>query len=173
MRLSELSQVEVDILERVSGISVEHSAMAVMSNTWRTARAFEQLMERGVLREHGLTFAGFNTLFIVWVWAPVETREIARLSGVTRATVSNNVAGLERQDLVTRSPSPEDRRLVCVDLTTKGRALIERLFPEFNKVEQEITSCLSAQEQETLTESLRKIQRAIAAQEGAMWSKIA
>ena len=167
-----LSPVELEIARRVKRLPLDHAAMAVMSNIWRTAKAFELRMERGVLRDHGLTFAGFNTLFIVWIWAPVEPREIARLSGVTRATVSSTVGRLERDGLVSRSRHPEDRRLVLVDLTPAGRDLIEALFPTFNEEESAIASVLTAREQEKLTATLRRMQAVIGGARGD-WPEVA
>jgi DNA-binding MarR family transcriptional regulator len=173
MRLTELSPIELDIIRRVSGLPIDRSAMTVMSNVWRTARGFELRMERRVLRPNGLTFAAFNTLFIVWIWAPVETRQIARLSGVTRATVTSTVTKLERQGLVTRHGSEGDGRLVLVKLTRKGKGMIERIFPEFNKDEQSIASSLTVKEQDTLTSLLRKVQRAVGGDSAAEWPDIA
>ncbi len=42
----------------------------------------------------------------------------------TKSTASEIVAELSRRDLVTRTPWPEDRRRVRIDLTRKGRELL-------------------------------------------------
>jgi DNA-binding MarR family transcriptional regulator len=116
-------------------------------------------MEREVLREHDLSFASFSTLFIVWIWGPIETREIAKSQAVSKATVTSLVNTLESQDLVKRRSVKKDKRLVTVELTDKGKRLIEWVFPKFNQGEVEVASSLTESEQETLAHLLRKVIR--------------
>jgi DNA-binding MarR family transcriptional regulator len=153
------------VMRRVSGLPLDGLALAVMSNIWRTAQAFKQETERRALREERLSFAAFSTLFIVWVWGPIETRAIARSQSVSRATVTSTVTMLERRGLAARRTSAEDRRLVLVELTQKGRTLIERLFPRFNRAERSVAAALSEREQKTLVRLLRKMQAAMRARE--------
>ena len=74
MRLpDDLLPEEVDVMQRVSGLPVDFHAIAILANIWRAAQAFRLRMERTVLREFELTWASFSTLFIVWIWGPLET----------------------------------------------------------------------------------------------------
>jgi MarR family transcriptional regulator, 2-MHQ and catechol-resistance regulon repressor len=150
---------ELDIMHRVAGLPVDELALAVASNIWRTAQMFKLKMERDILREHGLTFASFSTLFIVWIWGPIETREIARSQAVTKATVTSTVSKLEQQGFVKRRDSKRDKRLVTVELTGKGKRLIEWVFPVFNQGEVEMAGSLTEEEQDTLAHLLRKVIR--------------
>ncbi len=153
----DFSQTELEIMRRVSGLPVDELALSVVSNVWRAAQSFKLKMERSVLREHDLSFASFSTLFIVWIWGPIETREIARSQAIARATVTSLVNTLERRKLVKRRTSKTDRRLVIVELTAQGKALIEWVFPKFNQGEIEVASTLNEDEQETLAHLLRKV----------------
>jgi MarR family transcriptional regulator, 2-MHQ and catechol-resistance regulon repressor len=71
--------------------------------------------------------------------------------------VTSLVTTLERRKLVKRRTSKIDRRLVIVELTPQGKALIEWVFPKFNQGEIEVASTLSEAEQETLAHLLRKV----------------
>jgi DNA-binding MarR family transcriptional regulator len=158
MRISDdLRPEERDILQRIGHLPIDFEALAVVSNIWRAAQGLKLKMERGLLRENQLTWGTFATLFIVWIWGPAETREIARLQGVTRPTVTSNVSALERRGLCVRQTSDEDKRLVSVALTPQGRKTIERLFLKFNEGEQEIASALTAAERATIARLLRKV----------------
>ena len=163
----DLRPEEKDILQRVSGLPIDYDAMAVVANIWRASQAIKLSMERSILREFDpkLTWAGFSTLFIVWVWGPIETREIAKSQGVSRATVTSNITMLESQGLVERQTSAQDRRLVIVELTPQGRELIEHVFPRFNEGEVAIASSLTLAEQHTLAHLLRKLLAGISAEE--------
>lgn len=50
----------------------------------------------------------------------------ASFQATTRGTASQIIKSLERRGLVTRTRSERDRRSVCFDLTSKGRAMLER-----------------------------------------------
>ncbi len=155
---------ELDVRQRIANLPTNLLAYGVVSNIWRVAQELKLSMERTVLREFDLTWAGFATLFIVWVWGPIETRAIARSQGVTRPTVTSTVSLLEKNGLCLRHPGTEDRRLVVVALTPKGKTVIEQVFPLFNQGEAKIVSGLSEEEQETLAYLLRKVVKSMRSQ---------
>lgn len=144
-------------MNRVSGLPVNVAAMAVVTNIWRAAQALRSTLERTVLGEYGLTWASFSTLYIVWVWGPIEVRAIARSQGVSRATVTTTVDTLERRELVRRRREGRDRRLVTVELTPEGRSCIELIYPRFNEVEALLVADLSREQQESLAHLLRAV----------------
>lgn len=144
-------------MRRISGLPIDYPALAVASNIWRAAMAMKLKLERSVLRSYRLTWSGFSTLFIVWVWGPAEVRDIARLQGVSRPTITSNLTMLERRGLCVRASSPDDGRLVTASLTPAGEALIKELFPRFNRGEQEISSVLDPEERAEIARLLRKV----------------
>ncbi|MEM7346288.1 MAG: MarR family transcriptional regulator [Chloroflexota bacterium] len=156
-RTDELQPEEIDIMQRVSELPIDTLAMAVASNVWRGAQELKGQMERSILREFDLNWASFSTLFIVWVWGPIETRDIAKSQNVTRGTVTSNVTLLEKRGLCLRRQSQTDRRLVLVELTPEGKCLIEKVFPLFNQGEKQFVSGLTQKEQNTLAFLLRKM----------------
>jgi len=164
--LNDFPTEEFDVRQRIAALPTNLLAYGVVSNIWRVAQELKLRMERTVLREFDLTWAGFATLFIVWIWGPIETRDIAKSQGVTRPTITSTVTLLEKNGLCTRQTSTEDRRLVLVELTPKGKALIERVFPLFNQGEATIVSGLSVEEQETLAALLRKVVNSIRSGDG-------
>jgi DNA-binding MarR family transcriptional regulator len=153
----DFSRNELEIMRRAAGLPIDELALAVASNIWRAAQGFKLKMEREVLREHDLSFASFSTLFIIWIWGPIETREIAKSQAVSKATVTSVLIRLEKRGLVRRKSSKVDKRLVIVSLTETGKSLIEWLFPKFNQGESELASMLTESEQESLASLLRKI----------------
>jgi DNA-binding MarR family transcriptional regulator len=84
-------------------------------------------------------------------------RALAASMGCTRATVSTVSDTLERSGLVARAGDAEDRRLVQLDLTPAGRALIEDVFPRFNAGESALVAGLSPDERELLAGLLRRL----------------
>ena len=148
---------ESDVLARVGDLPVDLAAMAVAANVWRAAQALRTHLERTVLRDEDLSWAGFATLFNLWVWGAMETRALAASIGCSRPTVTGVAGTLERRGLVRRGGDDRDRRLVVVALTPEGRRTIEELFPRFNEGESALTRGLDDDEKATLAQLLRRV----------------
>ncbi len=153
----DFSRTELEIMRRVSGLPIDELALAVASNLWRASQLFKQKLERDVLREHNLSFSSFSTLFIIWIWGPIETREIAKSQAVSKATVTSLLITLEKHGLVKRKSSKTDKRLVLAELTSAGKTMIEWVFPKFNQGEADMAGILSEAEQLELARLLRKV----------------
>lgn len=111
------------------------------------------------LRRHRLSPATFNVLMILrGAGRPLCPREIGERRLVTRGTVTGLLDSLERQGLVRRTPHPEDRRSLLIEITDKARARLERLLPAHYGGEREMLSCLTAGEKDALVRLLGKIQ---------------
>lgn len=77
-----------------------------------------------VLGQHGLTFPQWLVLKSLGRKGRLTAKEIADLLESTPANVTGILDRLERDGLVTRSKSAEDRRVVHVRLTEEGHARI-------------------------------------------------
>ncbi|MDX6572893.1 MAG: MarR family transcriptional regulator, organic hydroperoxide resistance regulator [Gaiellales bacterium] len=148
---------EADVLARTAGRELDLSAMFVVQDVFRAAAALRSRLESAALQDEGLTWSGFTMLFCLWVWGPLETRELALRMGVTRPTVSGVTDTLERRDLVERRGHAEDGRLRTVALTAAGERTFEELFPHFNAEESLACAGLAASERSHLAALLRRL----------------
>lgn len=82
----------------------------------------------------------------------IKTRELAYLLGIRQQSLNELLNKLEKSGHVERGPSEEDRRVMVVRLTEKGREVQQ---PETDY--QEILDCLSAEELQQLGEYLDRI----------------
>jgi DNA-binding MarR family transcriptional regulator len=78
-----------------------------------------------------------------------------------KSTISRAVTALMERQIVERVENAEDRREFRLRLTRKGRALYEELIPRLLRKEQEILSCLSAQERKDFAALLTKIETSL------------
>lgn len=152
-----LAETERAMNAHVTGLALDFSAAAAVSSLYRAANAVRLHLTNTVLRERGLTWTGFVVLWVVWIWDGVETRHAAESAAISKATLTGVVKTLESRGLVLRTVSDVDRRLVNLELTSSGLALMEELYPVFNAAEAEIVSGLSARGVKDLTRSLRRI----------------
>lgn len=111
-----------------------------------------------VFARAGLTGAQFHTL----VRIPDEGIPLTRLAARSSADPGNAsgvVDRLERDGLVERRPSARDRRVVLVHATPAGRALVDRLWPEYVQGIHRIMEPLSGEERDRLDELLARLAR--------------
>jgi DNA-binding MarR family transcriptional regulator len=132
-------------------------AMTVVFNVIRLANRMVWDLESTVHRRRGWSWAGFRILFTLWIAGPLEPRALARLSAVTRASISSVLNTLERDGLVDRRRDSPDRRIVTVDLTDEGRAQVAEAFREHNAREQAWVSTLAPGERVALAGMLHRL----------------
>ncbi len=135
-----------DLDAQAAVFNLDHAAMDVMAT-----------MEGLALRPHGLSHAGFVVLMTIWISGPRETRELAAVLRVTRGAIVGSVNTLERRGLVRRIRSEVDRRLVTLELTDSGLALVTRVQKDWHALEVEVSGGLTIKEQRTLASLLRKM----------------
>jgi DNA-binding MarR family transcriptional regulator len=75
-----------------------------------------------------------------------------------KSTISRAVTALMRRKIIEGVANQDDRREFALQLTRKGRMLYEELIPRLLRKEQEILSCLSAQERRDFAALLGKIE---------------
>lgn len=116
-------------------------------------------LETTAHREHGLSTAGFRVLFTVWVMDESEPREIARLSGVSRAAVSGVLNTLERDGLVDKRKDQPDRRLITVRLTDRGERTLRTAYEAQQEREAAIFAEIDRPQLVEFTRTMRRLLR--------------
>lgn len=108
-------------------------------------------------QESVITSATALTLLLVLsACGPLEMRQLVRLSGQSRATVSALMTGLVAQGLVRRDTTA-DKRVIRLEMTARGGRLFDAAFSVFNRQEQFWAESLTREEQATLVSLLRKM----------------
>lgn len=104
----------------------------------------------------GLTESQFGVLEALHHVGPLCAAEIAEKVLRSRGNLTLVIANLERDGLVKRTPRA-DRRYRTVELTAKGRRLMERTFPRHARRIVETMDALTGAEQEELRRLCRKL----------------
>lgn len=92
---------------------------------------------------------------------PCSAQYIAHCTRTHKSTISRAVSALMERDVVERVENADDRREFRLQLTKQGRTLYEELIPRLLRKEQEILSCLSAQERRDLGRLLDKVEKSL------------
>jgi DNA-binding MarR family transcriptional regulator len=95
--------------------------------------------------------------------APRRSGELAQRCALTPASISELVDSLERDGYVRRSEDRNDRRVVVVDITARGRREIERVGELMRAPVAKVIAGLSADKRARLAAALNDLQEAFAA----------
>ncbi len=110
------------------------------------------------LAPHGLTEARFVVLFLLDSSPQgLAPKDIAEKAGITRATVTGLLDGLERDELITRHADHDDRRALQIHLTAKGKQTAKIVFEQHSRWIAQIFGNLSTEERVQLSALLEKV----------------
>lgn len=154
----ELLAAERDIQAKLGADArFDLDALQAVANIYRAANAVRNWMERDLLDSHGLSWGGFTVLFVLWVWGPRQSHQLAADCDLAKGTLTGVVGTLERRGWVVRTRRPDDRRRVEVALTAGGTETIEEVFPQFHAREQTVTADLDVGDKRELARLLRMV----------------
>jgi len=97
----------------------------IIDNIRRVFQAVNEYSKKAE-RETGLTGPQLWAIKVIAEGAPIKVSEIARRMYLHPATVVGILDRLETRELVTRTRSREDRRVVEIEMTDQGRELLTR-----------------------------------------------
>ena len=89
------------------------------------------------LTEHSVSLGQWTFLRILWESDGITQRELSELAGVMEPTTFTAVTAMEKLGYVTRKKMPNNKKMVYVFLTQKGRRLKRKLVPlaeEVNRI---------------------------------------
>ena len=109
------------------------------------------------LAETGLTGTQFGILEALYSLGPLCQKELADKILKTSGNVTQVIDQLEKQGLVQRVRSSEDRRYITVSLTEDGHDLIHKIFPRHAHAVMEEFQILTSAEQDELGRLCRKL----------------
>ena len=115
---------------------------------------------RRVFQRHGIDRGGFDVLATLRrSGAPYRMTPtgLYRELVVTSGAMTNRLDVLERDGLVERHSDPNDRRGTLIELTGKGKAVVDRAIEVHLEGEREMVAPLSKEEQKSLAELLKKL----------------
>tara|TARA_Y100001936_G_C15921857_1_gene584516 strand:- start:346 stop:720 length:375 start_codon:yes stop_codon:yes gene_type:complete len=109
------------------------------------------------VQEYDLTTPQFVVLEALHHLGPLPLGELADKLLVTGGNVTYVMDRLESRGLVTRDRRTDDRRVVVARMTTEGRDLVSKVFPDHVGRMEHLSRHLTDQEQRELSALLKKL----------------
>lgn len=123
---------------------------------WKAYRALLFRAEASIKRLD-LCDSDFRVLEAVLHKGPLPVNVIGRKVDLTTGSITSAVDRLEEKLLVVRKNHPEDRRIRVVELTAKGRRLIEKAYAQHKVDMERAVAGLSSEERRELVNLLKKL----------------
>lgn len=156
--LKEVPQYEC-LLERSRRYpELDPSAMEAFLHLLRTSTdVFDAFRE--VLARHEISQGRFVVLILLNrdPQTPCNLADLADRSNVARATMTGLIDTLERDGLVRREHSADDRRMLLVRLTDTGKTFLDKILPDYFRRITTLMGGLSPAEQKNLVQLMTKI----------------
>ena len=108
---------------------------------------------------HGVHEGQQYVLRCLWREDGLSPGEVARRLGLATPTVTRATGRMEATGLLRREPHPDDRRMVRLRLTDRGRALEKVIDEELYQLTERALASLTEAERDALTRALEQIRR--------------
>jgi MarR family 2-MHQ and catechol resistance regulon transcriptional repressor len=134
-------------------------AQRALSSYVKLARAANTAISyaREGLDEAGLTPSQFAVLEALYHVGPLNLGDLARRILTSSGNLTLVIDNLEKRGLARRTQPEKDKRFILATITSAGKKLISRIFPQHARRIVEIMARLSLREQEQLGRLCRKL----------------
>lgn len=136
-------------------MDIEQSILPQLGKTVK----FLQLYIEDQLADAGIPLTKLQFIFLKIIDSNKDQPQssLAELAGRDKTTFTRNINTLERKGLVTRTPSPIDKRNKLVNITPMGKEYILKSNPIIQKIISEIEEDITDDERKSFTQTLTKI----------------
>lgn len=126
---------------------------------WKTYRALLAKAEASI-RRINLCDSDFRVLEALLHKGPLPVNVIGQKVDLTTGSITSAIDRLAEKSLVVRKNDPDDRRIRMVELTAKGRRLIEKAYAQHQVDMEEGVQGLSHEERRELVNLLKRLGKA-------------
>jgi MarR family transcriptional regulator, 2-MHQ and catechol-resistance regulon repressor len=139
-----------------AAVTQKTEATHVFLILWKTYRAIFAKSDES-RKNLGLGDSDFRILEVLLHKGPLPVNVIGDKVELTTGSITTAVDRMEAKWLVVRKNHPKDRRVRIVELTAKGRRLIERAYAQHEIVMERAMKHLSREERVALVELLKRL----------------
>ena len=133
-------------------------SMAVYISMSRVMNTLRRENNKLIL-SHNLTLGQFAVMEALYTKGKLSTGEVMEKVLTTSGNIPVIVKNLEKDGFITREQDEADRRKFILDLTCKGRSLMDQLIPENLKFMDDLISLWDDQDKKDLLVLMKKFRR--------------
>lgn len=88
------------------------------------------------LDEYGISIPSYRALVVLQDGVVRTLKELAQIISVEQSTLSRQLGAMVKEGLVTRTRPEDNGRIVRIEITDRGRQVIEKLIPAIQNLEE-------------------------------------
>ncbi len=133
-------------------------AISDFVNLLRAASDISDALDK-LLGQHGLLQGRWWVLVLLMREDDLTSSpsDLANKAGVTKATMTGFIDGLEREGLVQRLMNTQDRRKFLISMTEAGQKKLDEVMPDYYRKVQALMGTLAPPERDTLVKSIKRL----------------
>ncbi|MDY0214712.1 MAG: MarR family transcriptional regulator [Bacilli bacterium] len=124
----------------------------------KTSKNYTDLLRSDVLN-YNLNLTEFGVLEALYQKGPLKVNELLEKVLVNNSTVSYTISKLVKDGKIMQKRCTDDKRIIYVSLTSEGETLIKEIAPKHYAYINSIGNSLSKDEEKTLRELLKKLNK--------------
>ncbi len=153
--MNKILEGDLAIEQRINKLTVAKYLDCACFNLRKTARAVTQLYDEA-LRPAGLRCTQFSLLVATTMLEPVTMTHLAEIVVMDRTTLARNLVPLEKKAWLIIAQG-DDQRTRIVTLTKRGKEVLSRAIPLWEKAQARIVKGMGQDRWKSLEANLREI----------------
>ena len=137
--------------------SQDGSKISEFTKSLRTLLQEIMFLQMGSLRTRGITIPKFFLMKFLYYHGRRKTSEISELLGISLPAVSEILNSMENENLIIRTHDENDRRVVAIELSQEGKALVNSLEKNNQSLIEEALNSMPVENFEIAVDFLGKL----------------
>ena len=123
---------------------------------FRVTNQIEKIIAEDV-SQYGLNASEFGALEVLYHKGPLPVQSICEKVLIASSSMSYVIENLIKKDYILKTKDIQDKRYHIVDLTNKGRALMDEIYPKHVKKLRKVIDILNQDDEISLQTNLKKL----------------
>ena len=120
----------------------------------KASKTLEEMVKKDIAN-YGMRTSDFAVLEALYHKGRQTIKQISQAVLINTGSITYVIDKLEKNELLRRSHCKDDRRVIYIEITDKGKQLMDDIFPKHQERLEEVFSDLSEEEKHHLIESVK------------------
>ena len=122
----------------------------------KASKTLEELVKKDVAA-HGMKMSDFAILEALYHKGRQTIKQISEAVLINTGSITYVIDKLEKNDYLQRIHCKDDRRVVYIETTPKGNAVMDEIFPKHQKLIEELFSDISDEHKQIVIDTVKTI----------------